>query len=583
MNPPQPHTSHPAATVSLGRDVDKSPGARKPPTPKDETHSERKPLALLLDLSGDEKAAMDWAAARLADTNIQPLNKVVLKWTSKREALSRVRALEPDAFCVFAPDLKLQSSRGALLMFALLAGARRVLMGDARGRETSRSRLAVLVIDAPRLVVELLAGYLLLVPLSWVLTEALGVSLLIRAPIRASRVTNRMPPSLNALYIRATLTGAGRGGMQTHVAGFASGTAALGHRLRFLVSGEQAADGATIAIPPSSLLSATKALFEVWNNLVFSMKCLAPIVLSANQPDFIYQRYSRFNWTGVLLASVTGLPLALEYNGSEVWLSRHWDPAGLLWLLKRFERMNLRAADLIVVVSDVERRTLIRAGVNPAKIIVNPNGVDTDRFRPNCGGDEIRRALGIEDRVVVGFVGTFGPWHGAPVLAEAAARINDAASSSHFLFIGTGEQLAQTRSTIESAHVNATFTGSIAHDKVPAYLDACDVLASPHVPPTDGSEFFGSPTKLFEYLAMGKGIVASPLGQIGEVIIDGENGLVVSPGDASALAQAIERLAADGELRARLGRRARQTAIERYTWRHNAARVFDAISVILVR
>ena len=53
---------------------------------------------------------------------------------------------------------------------------------------------------------------------------------------------------------------------------------------------------------------------------------------------------------------------------------------------------------------------------------------------------------------------------------------------------------------------------------VPSLLDACDILVSPHVPLDAGAEFFGSPTKLFEYMAMGKGIVASRLGQIGEVL-----------------------------------------------------------------
>jgi glycosyltransferase involved in cell wall biosynthesis len=101
------------------------------------------------------------------------------------------------------------------------------------------------------------------------------------------------------------------------------------------------------------------------------------------------------------------------------------------------------------------------------------------------------------------------------------------------------------------------------------------------VPSTDGSEFFGSPTKLFEYLAMGKGIVASRIGQVAEVITDDENGLLVEPGDAGGLARAIERLAVDAKLRARLGTAARKTAIDRYTWRHNAARVFDAIRAVL--
>ena len=525
---------------------------------------------------------MEWAAARLPETDIQPLDKAELKWASKREALSRVRSLGPDTFCVFASDLRIQSGRGALMLFAIFAGARRVVIGDIRGGGTSRSRLGVLLLEAPRFALELLGGYGLIVPLSWLLTEALGLSLAFRGPVRPSRIRRRVPDpeqkrQLSALYVRATLTSAAEGGLPTHVAGFASGATALGHRLKFMVSSSQSDDGDVLVIPPSPLFVATKALFELWNNLVFTVKSLLLNTAPANEIDFIDQRYSRFNWTGVVLSAVTRLPLALEFNGSEVWTSRQWDPIGLLWLLKRFERLNLRAADLIFVVSEVERRNLIGAGVSPAKIIVNPNGVDTDRFRPDCGGRDIRRALGVEDRIVVGFIGTFGPWHGAPVLAEAA-RLLTKETGCHFVFIGAGEQRAQTESIIQSAAVSSTFTGSISHEKVPAYLDACDILASPHVPSTDGSEFFGSPTKLFEYLAMGKGIVASRLGQVAEVIMDGENGLLVEPGDASALARAIEKLAQDEALRARLGAAARQTAIERYTWKHNAARVFDAVS-----
>ncbi|MFY9556630.1 MAG: glycosyltransferase, partial [Blastocatellia bacterium] len=140
------------------------------------------------------------------------------------------------------------------------------------------------------------------------------------------------------------------------------------------------------------------------------------------------------------------------------------------------------------------------------------------------------------------------------------------------------DERAATESSIESAGVSATFTGRVSHDEVPAFLDACDILVSPHVDSTDGSKFFGSPTKLFEYMAMAKPIVASRLGQIGDVIIDGENGLLVEPGDANALARAIERLAYDEALRARLGASARQTVIKRYTWKHNAARVFEAVA-----
>lgn len=581
VNPPQSHTNSqgPMANASSRREVSESRTEHDPSARA--IQNAVRPLALVLDLSGNENAAMEWAAALLPDTNIQPLNKTDLKWASKREALSRVRSLGPYAFCVFASDLRTQSGVGALMLFAILAGARRVMMCDKSGRATSRSLPGVLLLEAPRFALELLAGYGLMVPLSWLLTEALGLSLAFRGPARASRISrpahdSPQARSLSALYVRATLTNSAEGGMRTHVAGFMSGAAALGHKLKFLVSAAESDDPETLVISPSPLFGATKALFELWNNLVFAVRGLLLSTVSAGESDFIYQRYSRFSWAGVLLSAVTGLPLALEYNGSEVWISKQWDPIGLRWLLKRFEQLNLRAADLIFVVSGVERRNLIEAGVGSAKVIVNPNGVDTDRFHPDCGGPAIRRELGIEDQIVVGFVGTFGPWHGAPVLAEAATRINVPGERFHFVFVGSGEQRAQTESIIESAAVSATFTGSVSHEKVPAYLDACDILASPHVPSTDGSEFFGSPTKLFEYLAMGKGIVASRLGQVGEVIIDGENGLLVEPGDADGLARAIERLAGDGELRARLGAAARETAIERYTWRHNAARVFGS-------
>src|SRR6185503_18585522 len=99
-------------------------------------------------------------------------------------------------------------------------------------------------------------------------------------------------------------------------------------------------------------------------------------------PDFIYQRYARFSWAGVVASLRTKRPLFLEYNGSEVWVGRHWDRVGNLDLLERYERLNLNAATRIFVVSEVERRNLEKRGVKSQKIVINPNGVDTSVFLP---------------------------------------------------------------------------------------------------------------------------------------------------------------------------------------------------------
>jgi len=98
----------------------------------------------------------------------------------------------------------------------------------------------------------------------------------------------------------------------------------------------------------------------------------------------------------------------------------------------------------------------------------------------------------------------------------------------------------------------------------------------------DGRPYFGSPTKLFEYLAMERPVVASRLGQMSELLVDGQTAILVEPGDPSELARAILRLSNDEELRLRVGASARSLVVSGHTWRHNAARVFAALDNLLV-
>ena len=263
------------------------------------------------------------------------------------------------------------------------------------------------------------------------------------------------------------------------------------------------------------------------------------------------------------------------------WLGdiREFFPTPIVQIVQKdaFERLNLKAATRIFVVSEVERRNLLRAGIADEKIIVNANGVDTERFRPNIGGETTRAELGISnDEILAGFVGTFGPWHGVLTLAEAITLM-PTDSKVRFLLVGAGRFRDEVESMIRAAgkEDRVIFTGHLEHERVPGMLDACDILLSPHVPLADGSEFFGSPTKLFEYMAMGKAIVASRLGQIGDVLTDEESGLLIEPGNAQQLADAILRLSQSPELRARLGAAARCAAVARHTWKQNAERVID--------
>jgi glycosyltransferase involved in cell wall biosynthesis len=148
-----------------------------------------------------------------------------------------------------------------------------------------------------------------------------------------------------------------------------------------------------------------------------------------------------------------------------------------------------------------------------------------------------------------------------------------------FLLVGDGPLKKGMEQTLEAHGVAeaAVFTGIAAADHVPGLLNAADILVAPNVQMPEGKSFFGSPTKLFEYMATGKAVVASNLDQLAEVLSDGETALLVPPDDAERLAVAIETLAEDEELRSRIGANARTRVLEGHTWRHNALRVVEAL------
>lgn len=535
---------------------------------------------VLLDLAGEAARARAWVESAAPGADVDVLDKAELKAGGKREVLSRIRARgRSDLFGIFCNRLDLQPSLVPMMVFGLLAGARRVRVGDMEGRSVERGWTGVAFVEMPKLALELLVGYGVVVPLAWLSTWWLGA--------RAGRRGLRRPKSgpLEILYLRATPAATSAvGGSTSHVSGTVNAFAEMGHRVRFIANDRLLeVDHERMpldVVPPDARFGTVRAIFEVWNSLRFARRARA-IARSRPAPDLIYQRYSRFNAAGVLLAVALDRPLCLEFNGSEVWVAENWDPVGQRRLLAAIERLNLRAADRIVVVSEVLAEACEKAGADRDRIVVNPNGADAERFRPGVGGAELRARLfppsadgGHE--LVAGFLGTFGPWHGVDALAEAIVKLPRDVPV-RFLLVGDGDRRpgVERRIAEGGASDRVVFAGRIPHGEVPAYLDACDILLSPHVPMPDGSAFFGSPTKLFEYMAMEKAIAASRLGQIGDVIDDGVSGLLLTPGSVDELVAAIERLASDPDLRTRLGRAARATVLEKYTWRASARRATD--------
>lgn len=313
-------------------------------------------------------------------------------------------------------------------------------------------------------------------------------------------------------------------------------------------------------------------------------------------PDFIYHRYTGYTFFIAEIAQELKIPLILEFNSFGTWTMKYWTKSSNFFkgclkkyvsynIVKRIESYNLRNASLISTVSRPLKMDLLKMGIRERRILVNPNSVDPEKFNPEIEKNrqcrDLKRKLGIDyNKIVVGFSGTFGPWHGIPQLTEAIDKIlkSQPVSIVHFLLVGDGELKPRAEDRI-GHYKEVTFVGEVSYSDVHYYLAICDVLVSPHNPQIDRREFFGSPTKLFEYMAMGKAIVASNLGQIGDILKDGETAILVEPGNVDTLVDGILKLVEDSYLREKLGHKAREEVVENYTWQKNIERLIRKLSL----
>lgn len=265
------------------------------------------------------------------------------------------------------------------------------------------------------------------------------------------------------------------------------------------------------------------------------------------RPDVIYERCTSYG-LGAMLSVAQGVPLlTMVLDQRYSWLS-----------LLRARRLIATRAD--IVPAQVRNKTVkVSWGANPKLFDASLSKADA---RKKVG-------LGVEP-FVVGYSGSFKPWHGVDGLVAAAGQLRD--RNIHYLMVGDGPLRADTERNVRELGLSDRFhfTGSVDYDEVPGLLAASDVCAAPFDPDQHGPSrrhgFTLDPLKVFEYLALGKPTVTIRAPNIEALFGDGEHLLLVTPGKPTELAEAIARLMDDPKLAQRTARAGRERVLQRHTW-----------------
>jgi starch synthase len=290
--------------------------------------------------------------------------------------------------------------------------------------------------------------------------------------------------------------------------------------------------------------------------------------LDADRPDWVHERLSLFAGGGSELCTAQGLDRVVEVNAPvSAERLRHFG-LELVHEAHAAERAALCGARVLAVSRPLADWAL---ATGASQVLVVPNGADTaglDPARWAARRSGIRRGLGLDDRVVVGFAGSLKPWHGVEVLLEAVSGLS-ARCPLGLLIVGDGPGRRATEQAAAALppSVSAVVTGAVPFSEIPRYLAAMDISVAPYLP---ADTFYFSPLKVAEAMAAGLAVVASDFAPVRELL--GPTGVLVQAGDAAQLGASIGDLAVDAGERARLGALARARAVLHLDWAAVSAR-----------
>ena len=357
------------------------------------------------------------------------------------------------------------------------------------------------------------------------------------------------------------------GGIESHVYYLSRELVRLGHEVTILTSRslgqgsikEEVRDGISVK--------------RLWTPLSFFNFPFMPTLLYRILREEVDILHGHINSPMVVEPTAAGswlreIPLVLTYHADLVPEDMGLENIVLARLISWFyedlcKRIDVEVAKRIVATTPTYAESSKFLTEYLDKVIVIPNGVDLDKFRPNLDPSEVRERLGFKDEKIIFFAGRLVPYKGLDYLLEAFSTLCTVRSDLRLVLLGTGPLIGNLQRQVHTMRLSdqVKFIGSTSEEDLPRYYVASDVVV---IPSRSRSEGFS--ISALQGMACGKPIVATRVGGVPFLVEDGKTGIIVEPRDPKQLSAAISRILEDTRLAARMGRAGRLRAERLFSW-----------------
>jgi len=300
--------------------------------------------------------------------------------------------------------------------------------------------------------------------------------------------------------------------------------------------------------------------------MLLSAKHARRALKDISAPDWVYERYGALQLFGYFFQR-RGTPWILETNNPFFHESSSSDrkSVALPFLVRWAEKFAYQKCDILVVISaDLKRIISEQLGIPADKIVVLPNAADTETFNPDTT-TAIRPFPA--DTFVIGFQGNMYKWAGCEMLVRAIAALRKEGLNVATVLLGDGQERQNLEALVQELGIAdyVKFPGRVPREQVPSYIAGYDLCYSGQINLSTNS-MYHSPLKLYDYMAMGKPVIASAFDDAKKLTQNGQLGYLFTPESLESLIATAKQAYAERDKLPTMGAAARADIVANHSW-----------------